>query len=57
MSRRWTAIVVGALVVAAALFIGARMAMNDTGAPERAATGTGSFAARTPWGEPNLTGV
>jgi hypothetical protein len=48
MSRRGTTIVVGALVVGAALFVGGRMAMNDNGAPERAATGTGSFAARLP---------
>ena len=57
MSRRGTTIIVGALVVGAALFVAARMAMNDNGAPERAATGTGSFAARTAWGEPNLAGV
>ena len=57
MSRRGTAIVVGALVVGAALFVGARMAMNDNGAAEGAARGAGSFAARTAWGEPNLTGV
>jgi hypothetical protein len=56
MSRRGT-IVVGALVLAAALFVGVRMATDDNGAPERAAKGTVSFAARTAWGEPNLTGV
>ena len=57
MNTRGTAILVGALVVGAALFAGARMAMNGNGAAEHAAASTGSFAAKTTWGEPNLTGV
>jgi hypothetical protein len=40
------AVVVGAVVVAAALLAGVRMAPS-----------TGSFAAKTAWGEPDLTGV
>ena len=48
MSRRAMA-VVAAVVVAAALLAGVRMAVRD-GA-------TASFAAQTAWGEPNLTGV
>jgi hypothetical protein len=51
------ALVVGAVVVGAALLVGVRIATDDNGAPERAATATGSFTARTAWGEPNLTGV
>jgi hypothetical protein len=43
-------VVVGAAVVGAALLVGVRVAVNDDG-------GEGSFAARTAWGEPNLTGV
>jgi hypothetical protein len=46
MSRRAMAVVVGAVVVAAALLAGVRMAPS-----------TGSFAAKTAWGEPDLTGV
>jgi hypothetical protein len=40
------AVIVGGVVVAAALLAGARMT-----------TSTGSFAAKTTWGEPDLTGV
>jgi hypothetical protein len=57
MSRRAAAVVVGAVVVGAALLVGVRVAVNGNGATESAATGTGSFTARTAWGEPNLTGV
>jgi hypothetical protein len=53
MSRR--AIAVGVVVVAvAALWVGVRMAVNENGA---AGGATGSFAAQTTWGEPNLAGV
>ena len=48
---RTTGIVVGALVLGAALLIGMRVA-RDTGAPAG-----DSFSAKTAWGEPNLTGV
>ena len=54
MSRRAMTVVVGAVAVAA-LLVGVRMAVNENGAGEGAAAG--SFAARTAWGEPNLTGV
>jgi len=46
MSRRAMAVIVGGVVVAAALLAGVRMA-----------TSTGSVAAKTAWGEPDLTGV
>lgn len=51
MSRRAITVVVGAVAVAA-LLVGVRMAVNENGA-----AGGGAFAARTDWGEPNLTGV
>jgi hypothetical protein len=51
MSTRSTAIVVGAAFVVIAMLAGVRLARRD------GATGTGSFAAKTAWGEPNLTGV
>ncbi len=57
MSRRAMAVVVGAVVVGAALLVGVRVAVDENGATENAATGTGSLTARTAWGEPNLTGV
>ena len=57
MSKRGIAIVVGAVLVGAALLVGVRVAMDENGAPARATTGAGSFSARTAWGEPNLTGV
>src|SRR5215471_16141147 len=53
MSRRGIAIVVGAVAIGTALLAGMRMATNESGASQRAA----SFSARTAWGEPNLTGV
>ena len=46
MSRRAMAVIVGGVVVAAALLAVARMT-----------TSSGSFAAKTTWGEPDLTGV
>ena len=46
------AVVVGAVVLA-----GLRVAVQENGAIESASTGTGSFTARTEWGEPNLAGV
>jgi len=57
MSRRATAVVVGAVVIGAALLAGVRVAMDGNGATENAATTSGSFSTRTAWGEPNLTGV
>ena len=57
MSRRAMAVVAGAVVVGAALLAGVWVAVDDNGATEGAATGTGSFTAKTGWGEPNLTGV
>jgi len=57
MSRRATAVVVGAVVIGAALLVGVRVAMDGNGATENAATTSGSFSTRTAWGEPNLTGV
>ena len=54
MSRRAITVVVGAVAVAA-LLVGVRMAVNEDGAAGGAATG--SFAPKTTWGEPNLTGV
>src|SRR5678816_1233576 len=57
MSRRGIAIIVGVVVAGAVLLLGARVAIDRNGAPGRAATGTGSFSARTAWGEPDLTGV
>ena len=51
------ALVVGAVVVAAAVLVGVRVARDENGATESPATGAGSFTARTAWGEPNLTGV
>src|SRR2546422_4527056 len=56
MSRRAMAAVAGAVVVGAALLVGVRVSMNESGATG-AATGTGAFSAQTAWGEPNLTGV
>ena len=53
MSRRAMA-VVAAVVVGAAVLIGVRVFVNESG---NAAAGTGVFAAQTAWGEPNLTGV
>ncbi len=55
MSRRAMTLVVGA-VAGVALLVGVRVAMNDNEAAGAAAD-TGSVAARTSWGEPNLTGV
>jgi hypothetical protein len=49
MSKR-AAVVVGVMVVGAALLVGMRVAMNDDEA-------AGAFVAQTSWGEPNLTGV
>jgi hypothetical protein len=57
MSSRAIVIVVGAVVVGAALIVGVRRAVNENGATERAATDTGRFTGRTTWGEPDLTGV
>jgi len=56
MSRRAMGAVAGAVVVGAALLVGVRMSMNESGATG-AATGTSAFSAQTAWGEPNLTGV
>ncbi len=55
MSRRALTVGVGAVVVGAAVLVGLREAVDENGAIE--STGTGSFAARTEWGEPNLAGV
>ena len=57
MSRRAMAVVVGAVVVGVALLVGMRVAVDDNGETRGAATGTGSFNAKTGWGEPDLTGV
>ena len=57
MSRRAVTAVVVAVVAGAALLVGVRVAVDENGATQGAATGTGSFAARTAWGEPNLAGV
>jgi hypothetical protein len=53
MSRRPLALVVGAIVVGGALWVGLRQGANDTGA----ADGRAAAASRTPWGEPDLAGV
>ena len=53
MSTRAIALAAGAIAVGVALWVGVRMAVNDDGA----ASGAGSFATRTAWGEPDLTGV
>jgi hypothetical protein len=55
MSRR-AAVVVGAVVVGAALLVGLRMAVDEK-ETESPATGAGAPATRTAWGEPNITGV
>ena len=52
MSRRAMAIVAGAVVVGAALLIGMRVSVDESGA-----AGTRIFPAQTAWGEPNLIGV
>jgi len=48
MSRRAVAVVVGAIVIGAAVLVGVRMMRP---------AGTAAFTARTAWGEPDLTGV
>ena len=45
------------LVVGAAALLGLRLVMDENGANDSASTGTGSFSARTEWGEPDLAGV
>jgi len=45
------------LVVGAAVLLGLRVAVAQSGATDSASTESGSFAARTEWGEPNLAGV
>ena len=57
MSRRAVTAVVVAVVAGAALLVGVRVAVDENGATQGAATGTGSFTGRTAWGEPDLTGV
>lgn len=47
MSRRAMAVVAGAVVIGAALLAGVRVAMDDNGATEGTATGSGSFTAKT----------
>ena len=54
MSRRAAAVVVGAVVVGAALWVGVRQTAREN---EGAADGAGSVVAPTSWGEPDLTGV
>ncbi len=51
MTARATTAIVGAVVVGAALWVGVRMAVNENGG------GPAAPAARTSWGDPDLTGV
>jgi hypothetical protein len=55
MSTRAITIAVAAVVVGAAVWLGVRSSNNAESSGSGA--GAGSFAARTTWGEPNLTGV
>ena len=55
MSGRAMKAVVVAVVAGAALLVGVREAVQENDAAS--AAGTGSFTARTAWGEPNLAGV
>lgn len=48
--RTRVAVIVGVMVVGAAVLIGVRSMSNDDG-------GEGASAAQLPWGEPNITGV
>ena len=57
MNRRAMTIVVGAVVVGAAMLLGQRVAEDENGAGESASTSTDSFTAQTEWGAPNLAGV
>ncbi len=50
-------IVVGAVIVGAAVLVGQRVAEDENGTIESASTSAGSFTGRTAWGEPNLAGV
>ena len=50
-------VVLGAVVVGAAVLVGQRVAVDENGVIDSASTGTGSFTVRTEWGEPNLAGV
>jgi hypothetical protein len=51
------AVVAGAVVIGVVLLAGVRRMAVDNGATDGAATSSGSFTAKTGWGEPNLTGV
>ena len=58
MSKRATTLAVGAMVIAAAMLIGVRVARDGNGGSGSAATDSAaSLGTRTSWGEPNLTGV
>ena len=50
-------VVVGAVIIGAAVLVGQRIAEDENETIESASTSTGSFTARTAWGDPNLAGV
>jgi len=57
MSRRAITVTVGAVVVGAAVLVGLRVTVDENGATGSASKSSGSFAAQTEWGTPNLAGV
>jgi hypothetical protein len=57
MSRRAITVAVGVVVVGVAVLVGLRVTVDEIGATGSASKSSGSFAAQTEWGTPNLAGV